>query len=110
MEKVIEIIRRNNELTVRMDNVTPVEVLGLLTHVVINLAKEVKEHGGVGACGQFLEIVGENFSAKNLDFLMNNIDREDFNKRAIEFVTGDDVFDPDEYLKELKKKLEDRAK
>ena len=110
MEKVIEIIRRNDELTVHMDNVTPVEVLGLLTHVVINLAKEVKEHGGVGACGSFLEIVGENFSAKSLDFLVNNIDREDFEKRAIEFVTGDDVFDPEEYLKELEKKLEARAK
>ena len=110
MDKVIEIIRKNNELTVHMENVTPVEVLGLLTHVVINLAKDVKEHGGVGACGQFLEIVGENFSAKSLDFLVNNIDREDFEKRAIEFVTGDDVFDPEEYLKELDKKLADRAK
>ena len=110
MDKVIEIIRKNNELTVHMDNVTPVEVLGLLTHVVIDLAKDVKEHGGVGACGQFLEIVGENFSAKSIDFLVNNIDREDFEKRAIEFVTGDDVFDPEEYLKELDKKLADRAK
>ena len=110
MDKVIEIIRKNNELTVHMDNVTPVEVLGLLTHVVIDLAKDVKEHGGVGACGQFLEIVGENFSAKSIDFLVNNIDREDFETRAIEFVTGDDVFDPEEYLKELDKKLADRAK
>lgn len=110
MDKVIEIIRKNSELTVHMENVTPVEVLGLLTHIVVDLAKEVKEHGGVGACGQFLEIVGENFSAKSLDFLVNNIDREDFEKRAIEFVTGDDVFDPEEYLKELEKKLKDRAK
>ena len=110
MDKVIEIIRKNSELTVHMENVTPVEVLGLLTHIVVDLAKEVKEHGGVGACGQFLEIVGENFSAKSLDFLVNNIDREDFEKRAIEFVTGDDVFDPEEYLKELEKKLKDLAK
>lgn len=110
MDKVIEIIRKNNKLTVHMDNVTPVEVLGLLKHIVIDLAKDVKEQRGVGACGQFLEIVGDNFSAKSLDFLVNNIDREDFKKRAIEFVKGDDVFDPDEYLKELEKKLADRAK
>ena len=110
MDKVIEIIRKNNELTVHMDNVTLVEVLGLLTRIVIDLAKGVKEHDGVGACGQFLEIVGDSFSAKNLDFLMNNIDREDFEKRAMEFVKDDGVFDPDEYLKELEKKLEDRAK
>lgn len=89
MDKVIELVKRNNNITVHIENVTIVDLVTFLSHVVIDVAKDAKEDGGMGAYGQFLDIIEKTFNAKTIDFMVNNLERDDFIERTMEELLGD---------------------
>ena len=84
MDKVIELKRINNELTVRIENVSTLELVSFLSHAVVGVAKDIKENGGIVAYGKFLSLLETSFEAESIDFLVNNIGRENLIERAME--------------------------
>lgn len=84
--KVIKIVRENKRVEVEYKNVDTLEILSLVVKIVAELLKDMKEQKGFSSYGLLLEAVEDMFSAKSLDFIVNNDGSPDFEERAVAFI------------------------
>ena len=84
--KVIKIVRENERVEVEYKNVDTLEILALVVKIVAELLKDMKEQKGFSSYGLLLESVEDMFSAKSLDFIVNNDGSPDFEERAVAFI------------------------
>lgn len=84
--KVIKIVRENKRVEVEYKNVDTLEILSLVVKIVVGLLEDMKKQKGFASYGLLLETVEDMFSAKSLDFIVNNDGSPDFEEKAVAFI------------------------